>query len=59
MKVEIKMKKKYDKIIIGAGLYGLYADAFCMERGQHVLVLEYEDAGVFQAFRGGFRFLYP
>lgn len=35
---------QYDKIIIGAGLYGLYAAAFCMEKGQHVLVLEYENA---------------
>lgn len=33
-----------DKIIIGAGLYGLYAALFCAKRGQHVLVLEYEDA---------------
>lgn len=30
---------RYDKIIIGAGLYGLYAAAFCGERNQHVLVL--------------------
>lgn len=32
--------KAYDKIIIGAGLYGLYSALFCCERGQHVLVLE-------------------
>ena len=32
--------KKYDKIIIGAGLYGLYAARYCAEKGQHVLVLE-------------------
>lgn len=32
--------KKYDKIIIGAGLYGLYSALFCCERGEHVLVLE-------------------
>lgn len=31
---------KYDKIIIGAGLYGLYSALFCCERGQKVLVLE-------------------
>lgn len=31
---------KYDKIIIGAGLYGLYAAEFCCRRGEHVLVLE-------------------
>lgn len=38
------MDKKYDKIIIGAGLYGLYAAKACSDRGQRVLVLEYEDA---------------
>lgn len=32
--------KKYDKIIIGAGLYGLYSALFCCRRGQHVIVLE-------------------
>ena len=31
---------KYDKIIIGAGLYGLYSALFCGSRGQSVLVLE-------------------
>ncbi len=30
----------YDKIIIGAGLYGLYCALRCGEQGQHVLVLE-------------------
>lgn len=34
------MIKKYDKIIIGAGLYGLYSAQFCGEKGQNVLVLE-------------------
>ena len=38
------MVQHYDKIIIGAGLYGLYAAAFCSARGQRVLVLEYDDA---------------
>ena len=38
------MIERFDKIIIGAGLYGLYAAAFCAERGQRVLVLEYDDA---------------
>ena len=33
------MSERFDKIIIGAGLYGLYAAAFCAERGQRVLVL--------------------
>ena len=36
------MKKQYDKIIIGAGLYGLYSALFCCKRGQNVLVLECE-----------------
>jgi hypothetical protein len=34
---------KYDKIIIGAGLYGLYAAEFCGKRSEKVLVLEYEN----------------
>ena len=34
----------YDKIIIGAGLYGLYAAYFCGKRGEKVLVLECETA---------------
>ena len=33
----------YDKIIIGAGLYGLYAAEFCGKRGHKTLVLEYDD----------------
>lgn len=32
-----------DKIIIGAGLYGLYSALFCAKRGQQVVVLEYEE----------------
>ena len=36
--------EQFDKIIIGAGLYGLYAADFCARMGQHVLVLEYDDA---------------
>lgn len=43
------MSKHYDKIIIGAGLYGLYAAAFCADRGQHVLVLEYDSAPFMRA----------
>ncbi len=38
------MAYQYDKIIIGAGLYGLYAALFCAKKGQHILVLECEDA---------------
>ncbi len=34
---------RYDKIIIGAGLYGLYAANYCAERGQNVLVLECDE----------------
>lgn len=34
------MAEKYDKIIIGAGLYGLYSALFCSKKGQNVLVLE-------------------
>lgn len=33
----------YDKIIVGAGLYGLYAAELCGKNGQKVLVLEYDD----------------
>lgn len=33
-----------DKLIIGAGLYGLYAALFCAQRGQTVVVLEQEEA---------------
>ena len=34
----------YDKIIIGAGLYGLYSALFCGKNNEKVLVLEKEDA---------------
>lgn len=34
----------YDKIIIGAGLYGLYSAVHCGKRGEKILVLEYDDA---------------
>ncbi len=33
----------YDKIIIGAGIYGLYAALFCGKKGENILVLEKED----------------
>ncbi len=36
--------EQYDKIIIGAGLYGLYAALFCAQRKQKVLVLECDQA---------------
>lgn len=41
------MAKTYDKIIIGAGLYGLYAALFCAKKGEKVLVLE-KDSGPFR-----------
>ncbi len=34
------MVSKYDKIIIGAGLYGLYSALFCGKKGEKILVLE-------------------
>lgn len=40
----MRQDERFDKIIIGAGLYGLYCAYFCAKRGQHVLVLECEDA---------------
>jgi len=36
--------KKYSKIIVGAGLYGLYSALFCTSRGEEVIVLEYDSA---------------
>lgn len=33
---------QYDKVIIGAGLYGLYAALFCAKRKETVLVIEYD-----------------
>lgn len=33
-----------DKIIIGAGLYGLYAALYCARKGQRIVVLEMDDA---------------
>lgn len=32
--------ESYDKIIIGAGFYGLYSALYCCQRRQHVIVLE-------------------
>lgn len=36
----------YDKIIIGAGLYGLYSALLCGKQGERILVLE-KDSGAF------------
>lgn len=38
------MQEKFDKIIIGAGLYGLYSAELCGRDGQSVLVLECDTA---------------
>lgn len=35
--------ERYDRIIIGAGLYGCYAAEFCGRRGEKVLLLEYDE----------------
>lgn len=35
-------KEKYDRLIIGAGIYGLYSALYCGERGLNVCVLEKE-----------------
>lgn len=34
---------KYDRIILGAGLYGLYAALKCAQNKENVIVLEYDD----------------
>ncbi|MCR5235101.1 MAG: FAD-dependent oxidoreductase [Lachnospiraceae bacterium] len=36
--------ERYDRIIIGAGLYGLYSALYCCRKGYRVLVLECDDA---------------
>lgn len=40
---------EYNKIIIGAGLYGLYSAEFCGKKGEKVLVLEYDKAPFMRA----------
>lgn len=42
-------KKRYDKIIIGAGLYGLYSALFCGKKGERVVVLEKDPAAFMRA----------
>lgn len=39
----------YDKIIIGAGIYGLYSALFCAKKNEKILVLEYEKEAVSRA----------
>ncbi len=38
------MAERFDRIIFGAGLYGLYAALFCAKKGMKVLVLETDSA---------------
>ncbi|MEE0706653.1 MAG: FAD-dependent oxidoreductase [Adlercreutzia sp.] len=40
---------RYDRIIIGAGIYGLYAASFCGKRGERVLVVEKDSAAFSRA----------
>ncbi len=37
------MSNFYDKIIIGAGIYGLYAGEYCGKKGEKILILEYDE----------------
>lgn len=39
----------FDKIIIGAGIYGLYSALYCAKKGEKVLVLEYDKEAVSRA----------
>lgn len=39
----------FDKIIIGAGIYGLYATLFCAKKGEKILLLEYDEESVSRA----------
>ena len=41
--------ERYDKIIIGAGIYGLYSALYCAKKGEKVLVLEYDEEAVSRA----------
>ena len=34
---------KVDKVIFGAGIYGLYAALVCSQKNERVVVLEYDD----------------
>ncbi len=36
--------KKFDRIVLGAGIYGLYASEKCGNKGESVLTLEYDDS---------------
>lgn len=41
--------KQFDKIIIGAGLYGLYSALYCVKKGQQIVVLEKDSAPFMRA----------
>ncbi|MFV0520413.1 MAG: FAD-dependent oxidoreductase, partial [Lachnospirales bacterium] len=41
--------KQYDKVIIGAGLYGLYSANFCADKGENVIILEFDEESVSRA----------
>lgn len=43
------VRRMYDKIIVGGGLYGLYAALECGRRGQRVVVIERDDAAFMRA----------
>lgn len=43
------MDNVFDKIIIGAGIYGMYAADFCGKRGEKILVLEYDETAFSRA----------
>ncbi len=43
------IKSNYDKIIIGAGIYGLYSALLCGKKGEKVLVLEYDESPFMRA----------
>ena len=43
------MRQRFDKIIIGAGLYGLYAAEYSGKKGENILVLEYDTAPFLRA----------
>ena len=43
------MMERFDNLVIGAGLYGLYAALFCAKLGKRVLVLEKDEAPFMRA----------
>lgn len=43
------LSHKYDKIIVGGGLYGLYSALYCGRKGEKILVLEYESRSFMRA----------